>query len=95
MKVIRYETVADMKKSVDTVSFEISKAIVEEISKNIDKKEPYIILSLYTKEADSYLDFTMDPKEHKDALLINLENFEKMEDYEGCFNIMELIKKIK
>ena len=95
MKVIRFETVAEMKEAVDTVSFEISKAIVEGISKNIDKKEPYMILSLYTKEADSYLDFTMDPKEHKDALLINLENFEKMEDYEGCFNIMELIKKIK
>ena len=95
MKVIRYETVAEMKEAVDTVSFEISKAIVEGISKNIDKKEPYMILSLYTKDVDSYLDFTMDPKEHKDALLINLENFEKMEDYEGCSNIMELIKKIK
>lgn len=92
MKVIEYETVEDLKFSMNNKSYEISKGIIEGIKENKNKTDKYLLLSLYAKDVDTYLDVTVSPNDYEECLKLNLKIMEREEDYEGCMDVIELMK---
>lgn len=92
MRIVRYKKFEDLKRAVLETDYKLSKEIIEGVKENKDKKEKYLLMSLYAEDANSYIDIKLDPSDIEHCLLSNLKIMEREEDYDGCLDILELKK---
>ena len=85
----------EFEKLVTSRDFRISKALVDTVLKNLNgKKRHYHALTVNVEEEMMVYDITIDKSDFVVVLQNNLKEFEELEEYEKCAEMVKAIEKL-